>query len=261
MNLAELKNLLAIKTDSQPKSAGKGFICRCPAHDDTTASLSIGAGRDGLLLNCHAGCTFEAITAALGVKPAQLFYTNRTVKNGKFNIVETYSYHDAEGKLRFEVCRLDPKNFRQRRPDPAVPGKWLWNLKDVELVPYRLPGLITAVKAGETVFIAEGEKDVAALVAKGFTATCNAAGAGKWRDDFAKWFDGAKAVCIIADKDAPGRKHAVAVAANVSGKAQSVKIIELPDVAGRTVKDAHDFFEAGGTADQLHELAETATQF
>jgi P4 family phage/plasmid primase-like protien len=68
-------------------------------------------------------------------------------------------------------------------------------------------------------------------------------------------------VCIIADKDEPGRKHAVAVAANVKGKVQSVKVIELPDVAGRMVKDAHDFFEAGGTADQLREIAEAAKEF
>ena len=32
-------------------------------------------------------------------------------------------------------------------------------------------------------------------------------------------------------------------------------------MAGRTVKDAHDFFEAGGTADQLREIAEAATEF
>ena len=72
------------------------------------------------------------------------------------------SYHDAEGELRFEVCRLDPKSFFQRRPNLAAPDKWIRILKGVELVPYRLPELITAAKAGETVFIAEREKDVAA---------------------------------------------------------------------------------------------------
>lgn len=267
MSLDELKTLIAAKTGREPKPAGEGFSSRCPAHDDQTASLSISEGRDGLLLKCHAGCAFEAITAALGVKPAELFYANgpakngKPVNNGKFNILETYPYHDSEGRLQFEVCRLDPKSFRQRQPDPATPGKWLWHLKGVELVPYRLPELITAVQAGETVFIAEGEKDVAALVVNGFPATCNAAGAGKWHNDFAQYFDGAKAVCIIADKDAPGRKHAVAVATNISGKAQSVKIVELPDVGGQPVKDAHDFFEAGGTADQLGKIVEAAPEF
>jgi antitoxin (DNA-binding transcriptional repressor) of toxin-antitoxin stability system len=267
LNITELKNLIAAKTGYEPKPSGKGLICRCPAHDDKTASLSISEGRDGLLLHCHAGCPFEAVAAALGIKSKELFHANGTAKSGKradsqkLNIVATYPYHDTEGELRFEVCRLDPKGFRQRRPDPTAPGKWIWNLKGVELIPYRLPELIKAVKAGETVFIAEGEKDVAALVANRIAATCNAAGAGKWQNDFARYFDGAKAVCIIADKDAPGRKHAAAVASNVKGKVQSVKVIELPDVAGRPVKDAHDFFEAGGTANQLREIAEAAKEF
>jgi hypothetical protein len=38
-------------------------------------------------------------------------------------------------------------------------------------------------------------------------------------------------------------------------------VIELPDVAGRSVKDAHDFFEAGGTANQLREIAEAEKEF
>ena len=260
MNLTELKTLLAAKTGSEPKPAGEGFSCRCPAHEDKNASLSFSAGRDGLLLKCHAGCTFEAIIAALGIKPAELFFKNDRTEN-RGQIVATYRYQDAAGRLRFEVCRLDPKGFYQRQPDPATPNKWIPNLKGVELVPYRLPELLTAATAGETIFIAEGEKDVAALVANGFAATCNAAGAGKWRDDFAKYFDGTKAVRIIADKDTPGRKHAVTVAASLKGKVPSVKVIELPDVAGKTVKDAYDFFAAGGTGEQLRELAEAPKEF
>ena len=38
---------------------GKGKAC-CPAHDDTTPSLSIGEGDDGkLLYRCHTGCSQE----------------------------------------------------------------------------------------------------------------------------------------------------------------------------------------------------------
>jgi P4 family phage/plasmid primase-like protien len=267
MNLDELKTLLAVKTGYEPKATGDGYSGRCPAHEDRKASLSIGTGRDGLLLKCHAGCTFEAITASLGVKPAELFYANGTTKNGKstssgkLNIVETYPYQDAEGKLIFEVCRLDPKGFRQRRPDPDKPGAWIWNLKGINPVPYRLPQLIAAARAGETIFIVEGEKDVAALVKNGFTVTCNAGGAGKWQESFAESFKGARAVRIIADKDTPGRKHAAKVAESLKGKVPSVKVFELPDTTGKTVKDAHDFFAAGGTANQLRELAEAAPEF
>lgn len=95
----------------------------------------------------------------------------------------------------------------------------------------------------------------------GFAATCNAGGAGKWKADFAKYFTGAKAVCIIADKDAPGRKHAAAIAASLKNSVQSIKVFELPDTTGKTVKDAHDFFAAGGTAEELRQRVESAKEF
>lgn len=45
---------------------GQYGTARCPAHDDTTPSLSIKDGDNGnLLLFCHAGCEFSAIVAAL----------------------------------------------------------------------------------------------------------------------------------------------------------------------------------------------------
>ena len=70
-----------------------------------------------------------------------------------------------------EAVRLrDPKGFRQRRPVGG--GGWEWNLQGVRLVPYRLPELIAA-DPGRLVFITEGEKDVDALVARGFLATTN----------------------------------------------------------------------------------------
>lgn len=56
------------------KRSGKGWTARCPAHEDTQASLSIGEGDDGrVLLNCHAGCTVDEIVAALGLGLRDLF--------------------------------------------------------------------------------------------------------------------------------------------------------------------------------------------
>jgi hypothetical protein len=40
-------------------------MCRCPAHDDRTPSLSVRAGRNRLLLHCFAGCEASAILSAL----------------------------------------------------------------------------------------------------------------------------------------------------------------------------------------------------
>jgi putative DNA primase/helicase len=42
-----------------------GGMCRCPAHDDRTPSLSVRPGRTRLLLHCFAGCEALAILRAL----------------------------------------------------------------------------------------------------------------------------------------------------------------------------------------------------
>ncbi len=267
MNITDLKSLLAAKTGKEPKISADGFVSLCPAHEDQNASLSFTQGRDALLLKCHAGCTFDAITTALGAQPKDFFLAPSSPETGNQHptkaqiLIETYPYHDADGKVRFEVCRFEPKGFRQRRPDPDHPDKWIWNLKDIQPVPYRLPELLTAAKAGGTVYIVEGEKDVAALTERGFTATTNAAGAGKWQDQFAGYFDGVKSVRIIADKDAPGRKHAISIAANLQPVVESVKIVELPNLGPHAIKDTHDFFATGGTLEQFRELTEAAKEF
>ena len=55
------------------KPNGSGWMARCPAHADGTASLSI-AERDGkLLVHCHAGCSAESIVEALGLSMADLY--------------------------------------------------------------------------------------------------------------------------------------------------------------------------------------------
>jgi hypothetical protein len=44
---------------------GSGGMCRCPAHDDHTPSLSIRPGERRLLFHCFAGCETPAIILAL----------------------------------------------------------------------------------------------------------------------------------------------------------------------------------------------------
>jgi putative DNA primase/helicase len=44
----------------------QGGMCRCPAHDDRTPSLSVRLGRSRLLLHCFAGCRASDILRALG---------------------------------------------------------------------------------------------------------------------------------------------------------------------------------------------------
>ncbi|MCU0783199.1 MAG: hypothetical protein MUF81_03955 [Verrucomicrobia bacterium] len=266
MNITELISKIEAHTQHKAAKTGTGYSCRCPAHEDGKASLCLSEGQGGrVLVKCQAGCGTKDVVAALGLTMKDLFSQangKATARNGSgtARIVASYDYNDESGKLLFQVCRLDPKDFRQRRPDKTALDGWTWKTSGVRRVLYRLPELLAAVKSGQPVFIAEGEKDVDALAKQGLIATCNCGGAGKWRTEYNGPFRGA-AVFIVADKDAPGRAHAVAVADAVKPLARCVKVLDLPDVNGKPVKDAADFFAAGGTADELRKLADTAPEY
>ena len=56
------------------RRSSRGYQARCPAHDDSTPSLSIRDGERGILLKCWAGCELTAITGKLGLDVKDLFY-------------------------------------------------------------------------------------------------------------------------------------------------------------------------------------------
>lgn len=45
--------------------SGNGGVCRCPAHDDRTPSLSVRPGSSRLLFHCFAGCDTASVLRAL----------------------------------------------------------------------------------------------------------------------------------------------------------------------------------------------------
>ncbi len=136
-------------------------------------------------------------------------------------IVAEYSYQDANRKELFQVVRMEPKDFRQRH---RVGGEWVWNVKGITIVPYRLPKVL----ASQTVWIVEGEKDVETLERLGIVATCNAGGAGKWQAEWSSLFVD-KQIVICGDNDEPGRKHVQQVAATLEGTAKSISPVSAQD--------------------------------
>lgn len=167
----------------------------------------------------------------------------------KRKIVQTYDYADEDGKLLFNVCRFEPKTFAQRAPDGS------WKVRGIRQVPYRLPELMEAIAGERVVFVVEGEKDVGNLHTFNSVATCNAGGAGKWRDEFAEFFRDADVV-IIPDNDGAGREHADRVGANLTPVARRVRLLTLPNLP--TKGDVSDWIAAGGTAEQFNALVENA---
>lgn len=173
-----------------------------------------------------------------------------------FNIVAQYDYLDEDGVLLFQVCRMEPKDFRQRRPNAS--GGWDWKVNGVRQVPYRLPQLLAADPSA-MVFVTEGEKDADRLAAAGLVATCNAGGAGKWPAGIVPFFRGRRVV-ILQDNDQAGIAHAGKVAGAICGVAESVRVLDLAaHWAGMPDKgDVSDWLDGVGTPDELVALAEAA---
>ena len=278
------------------ESDGKGgYMACCPAHDDSNPSMHVNVGADGrILVKCFSGCTAGDIVSAMGLKLKDLMPEKETKRKaakkpakksaakkdevqpsfkepkkrdfGK--LVEKYEYQNETGAVVFRVQRRvmanGKKTFVQEHPDPESKHGWSFGVSraGVKRVPFRLPRILAAAKAGVSVVIVEGEKDVlAAEKAAGVVATCNPGGAGKWEPGWGKYFEGVKAVLIIADKDpvekvdektgetktfAVGQRHACAVERMLreDGYQGRIRKMVLPDVGETKVKDFADWVAA-----------------
>jgi putative DNA primase/helicase len=173
------------------------------------------------------------------------------------NVDVAYNYQNADGSPAFQVVRTitGSPRFLQRRLDGQ--GKWIWSIKGIKRVLYRLPELLAA-SPGSIVFIAEGEKDVDRLRAHSRVATCNSGGAGKWHDEYAEHLRG-QHIRVIPDNDPPGEAHALDITHKLHGVALSVRIVRLPGLPPKG--DVSDWLNAGNAIEDLDRLAEEAPDY
>jgi putative DNA primase/helicase len=226
----------------------------CPIHKGKRDSFAVNAETGQFF--CHSECKrggslFDleaALTGRNGREARDAVY--QLAGRPLPRIVKTYDYVDERGNVLHQTVRYEPKNFKQRRPDPDRHGEWIWNLQGVRRVLYRLPEVLAA----PIVLIVEGEKDADAAAGMGFAATCNPMGAGKWRDEYSETLRD-KTVIIIPDNDEAGREHAGKVTRSLQGVALSVKILTLP-----VGKDLYDWISKGGTQEELTALIEAASE-
>lgn len=235
----------------------EGFKCVCPFHEDKNPSMGVNVAKQ--VWKCHGcqkgGSVIDFIALA----------DNRTVQDvlsdGKDEpraysapknkapeepktpvdasaIDARYRYTDELGNLAYEVVRLKPKSFRQRR---WVNGAWLYSMEGAQRYLYKLPQVL---KASE-VWIVEGEKDADNLHKIGICATCNAMGAEKWLDGYSDSLKGKKVV-ICGDNDPAGKRHVNKVFESLAGKVAEVRIVELP----KEHKDVSDWLAAQTCAEE-----------
>ena len=177
-----------------------------------------------------------------------------------------FIYRDEDGNPLFQARRYEPgkdgrtKDFSLWRCDGH--GGWP-GLDGRPRVPYRLPELLAAARAGATIFVVEGEAKADALAELGLVATASPMGAGNWPAEFGGFFVGAGRLVVLPDDDGPGRRHAVDVVRSVSRCVADVRVLEL-SARGETKADIIDWLADLG-ADQerararLLQLAEAAT--
>lgn len=223
------------------KKQRSGYKGRCPAHDDRSASLSIGEADDRVLVYCQAGCKTEDVLAAVGLKFSDLFPEKPEPEPPVY-----YTYTDREGLPAYRKVRKFPKQFFIERLEDS---RWVTGLNGKAPDLYNVVRVIDAVRSGKAIWFVEGEKDADTLARKGVVATTNILGAGKWHDSYSKTLKGAKVV-IVADKDKAGYEHALKVYEALRHGCK-VKVVEAKDG-----KDASDHFSLGYGIDEFVEIGE-----
>lgn len=177
MDLRAIERILPLLTGTMPSGdSGKQWVACCPAHEDAKQSLAVGDTGDRVVVKCYAGCTFDAIAAALnltkpdffddrrerqpkGVTVAGLAFDKRFsagwLKNfcglrdegGPGNRYVLIPYRDRGGSLMFERTRTAAKaKDGTRQP------------KGVKPEPYGL-WLLEQWKTGGRLILVEGESD------------------------------------------------------------------------------------------------------
>lgn len=223
------------------RRSGKGWIARCPGHDDDSPSLSVTEGDDGrVLLNCHAGCTTEDVVTAMGLTLSDLFPENG---NGRRQVdpmtllanrglrPETIRHFEVEAVVekhawRFPVGRRGFYRFKNFS-STAEPKYWWSPAKpkgDGDVYGLR------PIADREEAYLVEGEPDVWTMYQAGLPAFSFTGGAGTIpRAGVVRVAQShIKTVRIIPDKDDPGREHARKAAEALRSAGLEVEVLELP---------------------------------
>jgi hypothetical protein len=262
---------------------GRGWKCRCPAHNDRNPSLDIDDKNGRTVFVCRAGCDQQSVMDALRrdghwpdrpapntlhmsrsnemTRPKIVIPAEERFAQPKGKPIATYDYCDIDGTLLYQVERYEPKRFLQKQPDGTYK-------RGDRVVMYRWPELAKYPDA--TVFITEGEKDADRVASLGHCAT-TISGGGKWSADLDPDTKGVLApeciatfagrdVIVLQDADEEGIRKSATAAEAVYDQARSVRVVRLPDLPEKG--DVSDWLDADpSNAERLAETCFAAPQW
>ena len=227
------------------KRTANGWDCRCPAHDDGNASLSVSTNDHGdLLVHCHAGCPQSDVIAALrerGLWPG---------KHRQPRVEQRWRTFIVDGSKSFEKVRYYDRDGNKKY-------RWEPPLKEHGLTPRQLAfyGAEHIKDTDREIGICEGEKAAEALRRLGVVALGTVTGASYVPDDTAiiPLLRG-RQVTLWPDADEPGNDHMYRLAQRLDHFGIKWRAVQWPDAPPKG--DAADFVAAGGTVDQYRAFPE-----
>ena len=249
------------------QKAGNGYLVLCPAHNDRDPSLWITPPKNEDFIadwTCQAGCTREEVLRAVKLTWDDVRRNSHKTKPDKRTpkkLVATFPYPDATGVEEYQIRRFDLGNGSKTfEAWHKKDGKYVPGMGEHKPILYHLPEIPDWIATGKRIYIPEGELKVDRIIAQGGAATTSPFGAGhnKWRPEYSKALAGAEVV-ILPDNDKTGRDFAQDKAASLYGSAKSVKVLGLLGLPEKG--DIIDWFNAGGTFEQLEQLTSEAPEW
>jgi|GEM_PF-1766746 len=198
---------IAERAGLQPRQRANGeWRMKCPAHEDDNPSLDIREGERGLLLQCRAGCSVEAVCSALGINVGDLFFNSfsdrpprgcslsdlaqncQVLRKTLIELGCREVQYDGAPAVAFPFQTSDGRVFYHYRI--AVDGKDKWRLQagaPAKQLVFGLEHALQRVQQTNTFIITESPLDSSVLFACGFASAsvigkANASALSEFRD-------------------------------------------------------------------------------
>lgn len=220
---------------------------------------------DRQVMHCFAGCTFDAITSALGLPKSEFFngHTNGYHKNGiasaaPLEVVEKKTAPEFVGEItttRYQIKDIDGTVFavHVRKDGKDAAGNRLkdfrWETPDGQsglggVKAANLPLFGTEMLRGEdpdtTIVVTEGEKAARSLVRRGIMAVATACGASATPSAHVlQCLKPFRDVVLWPDNDEIGKKHMHRLAVTLQGMGVQWRTVMWADAPPKG--DAADF--------------------
>ena len=214
--------------------------CKCPAHSDNKASLTITRGSKCTLFHCHANCTLDEILTAAGLEKKNTFYDAEPQQRVSKN--QFWLEHNAK---RYDYHRLDNSQYdctKWRKPNKSFEwgvykgNEYIKSTKENSINRHtlsvfcngRIKALKDAIGNGTLICYTEGEKDTETLWNNGYVAF-TFGGVHTFKDEILPYLKGGNYL-VFADNDTQGITDAESITKKLKtvGQARMIVPSEIP---------------------------------